>query len=178
MKIKKAESLIKQQLEKHKLKSWTFGWNKSKIKLGLCYTDEKYFEFSEPLFTVMNEKEVLNIIQHEISHALDFKKRGFSNHDKTWKSIALSIGCDGNRKIDVVKLKNRSAVLGLYKFLMICKNHGTINYSTKINNKTLSEYKNGEMIYQCKKCNGIAILHKNGTPIHFKKTKFVKEFIK
>ena len=44
-----------------------------------------------------NEKRVINTILHEIAHALDYRKRGYSNHDSEWKRMAKSIGCSGER---------------------------------------------------------------------------------
>jgi len=42
---------------------------------------------------VNNEKEVKNVILHEIAHALTPKQ----HHNKIWKLKAISIGCDGKR---------------------------------------------------------------------------------
>ena len=43
------------------------------------------------------KKELLTLYLHEIAHGLDYKNRGYSNHDSEWKRVARSIGCSGER---------------------------------------------------------------------------------
>jgi predicted SprT family Zn-dependent metalloprotease len=47
----------------------------------------------------LNNRAYINdAIRHEIAHAMDYLKRGFTCHDDKWRQIAYSIGSDGQLK--------------------------------------------------------------------------------
>ena len=77
---------------------FTFKWDRAVRRFGCHNGRLKTISLSRPLTQYeTNEDRVINTILHEIAHALDYKKRGYSNHDDTWKRTALSIGCSGKR---------------------------------------------------------------------------------
>lgn len=75
-------------LEKYQLK-----FNNRKRAFGVCYYGKiKKIELSEYLCKNMLEEEVKDTILHEMAHAVDAGVRGYSNHDKHWKKIAIELG--------------------------------------------------------------------------------------
>jgi hypothetical protein len=55
-----------------------------------------------------NRAYINDAIRHEIAHALDYFKRGFTCHDDEFKRIAYKIGSDGQmRSKDFFKFKTR-----------------------------------------------------------------------
>ena len=69
-------------------------------------------------------------IRHEIAHAIDNIKRGYSNHDRNFKYIAMLCGVSGKCKSEE-KLNN----LVEYKYTGTCPNCGKkIGYSRKLKN--------------------------------------------
>ena len=83
------------------LKGWRFEYGNAKALAGCAgilngkkiIRLSKFYALHQPNITALR-----NTILHEIAHALDIEKRGYTNHDKTWKKIAKSIGCDGKAK--------------------------------------------------------------------------------
>ena len=75
-------------------KGWTFTFSNKKRAYGTCHWGRKEISLSKYLVPHMSYKDIKDTILHEIAHAIDADKRGFSAHDKTWKSIAKSIGAD------------------------------------------------------------------------------------
>ena len=48
------------------------------------------------------------MILREIANVIDEKNRGSSKHDQTWRSTAISIGCDGEPKGHIEIKENRA----------------------------------------------------------------------
>lgn len=71
---------------------WTFCIGKSKTISGSCNHSKKIIKLSREYSTKVPSMDLINTILHEIAHALAGTKH---NHDTTWRSIALRIGCDG-----------------------------------------------------------------------------------
>ena len=116
MEIEKAEKLAHELMEEHighGCYPWKFKWDNAKRRFGRCKSpfiregmeshwrlngDGRFWiSLSKPLTELNSEAEVRDTILHEIAHALDVEERGTSNHDKNWKRIAISIGCNGDR---------------------------------------------------------------------------------
>jgi predicted SprT family Zn-dependent metalloprotease len=101
---------VKEQTENalkfYGLKNWNVGFDTAKTRLGRCSYTKKLISLSE--FYVVNNSfdDIQNTILHEIAHALSFlvfKERG---HGHIWKSLAIQIGCSGERcrKADEINL--------------------------------------------------------------------------
>ena len=101
---------------------WKFQFGNKRRALGTCRMSKKIVEISQ--WVVNNSDNSIetwnNTILHEIAHAIDFEIRGTSKHDWQWRSIALAIGCNGERCSHVEhKAKVNS------KYTIKCNNCGT-----------------------------------------------------
>ena len=98
MKLEKARNIALKLMRQHGVSDYTFKWDRAVRRFGCHNGRLKTLSLSRPMTEhETNEKRVINTILHEIAHALDYKKRGKSNHDSEWKRIAVSIGCSGER---------------------------------------------------------------------------------
>lgn len=98
MKLDKVRDTAIRLMRQHGLVGYTFKWDNAVRRFGSCHGGLKTITLSIPMTQhESNEKRVTNTILHEIAHGLDYKKRGFSNHDSQWKKLAKSIGCSGER---------------------------------------------------------------------------------
>lgn len=92
---KRAQELAKALMRLHRLSSeWSFAFDRSKTRFGKCNYRKKQISLSKHLVELNGEAEVRDTILHEIAHAL--LPRG-AGHGPAWKSLALSIGCNGRR---------------------------------------------------------------------------------
>ena len=98
MKLEKARNIALRLMRQHGLSDYTFKWDRAVRRFGCHNGRLKTLSLSRPMTEhENNEKRVINTILHEIAHALDYRKRGYSNHDSEWKRMAKSIGCSGER---------------------------------------------------------------------------------
>lgn len=98
MNLEKTRNIAIKLMKEHGLTNYTFKWDKAVGRFGQHNGWLKTISLSRPLtLHESNEDRVINTILHEIAHALDYKKRGFSNHDSEWVRLAKSIGCSGKR---------------------------------------------------------------------------------
>lgn len=98
MKLEKARNISLRLMRQHGLSDYTFKWDRAVRRFGCHNGRLKTLSLSRPMTEhENNEKRVINTILHEIAHALDYRKRGYSNHDYEWKRVARSIGCSGER---------------------------------------------------------------------------------
>ena len=140
MDINEALRLARSKMDEHKLYRWNLKlieslsvagtsqtrlWNlKPELSSGTISLSRQYFEG-------FDHKNALNIILHEIAHALDEpryktvktqyggKKRVAIHHDTVWKSIARRIGCTGDRCVpqDAPRPKIEN-----YNYRLVCPN--------------------------------------------------------
>ena len=96
MKLEKARNIALKLMRQHGVSDYTFKWDRAVRRFGCHNGRLKTLSLSRPMTEhESNEKRVINTILHEIAHALDYRKRGKSNHDSEWKRVAVSIGCSG-----------------------------------------------------------------------------------
>lgn len=118
-------------LDLHNLTTWNIKISSSKSVFGMCRFNKKTINISKYLILLeSDENKIWDTLLHEIAHALDIYKRTFSNHDATWKEIALSIGCNGMIYGDYDTFK--VDVETLYKYKGICQNCNSIIYKDRI----------------------------------------------
>jgi predicted SprT family Zn-dependent metalloprotease len=88
--------LAAREIEWHGLtqRAWRVKYNHSRTCAGECDMRAKTLSFSRHLIARGPLKELRNTLLHEIAHALAGARH---DHDQTWRSIALKIGCDGER---------------------------------------------------------------------------------
>ena len=95
MKLKQAQELATDLMRLHKLlPDWSFTFDRSRVRFGKCNYRKKQVSLSKYLVELNGEIEVRDTILHEIAHALAPPGSG---HGPVWKSLALSIGCNGRR---------------------------------------------------------------------------------
>ena len=85
---------LNKYFKKHKLKGWNYLISKQLTSSGAnCNYTKKLIKISHKYIHRATKKEIKNTILHEIAHALTPKQ----HHNKVWKKMAISIGCNGKR---------------------------------------------------------------------------------
>ena len=102
MDLQELEAIAERELLRHGLQGWSFGWARTKRRLGACNYRTKRIEIAE-YYARHNPREmVLDTLLHEIAHALAGPK---ARHGPAWKAIAKKLGatpraCDtGNETV-------------------------------------------------------------------------------
>lgn len=104
-----AGNLARELMAVHGLdvQGWRFEWDHANRRFGCCRPGQKLITLSLPLVLLNDLKQVRDTILHEIAHAL---APAGAHHNETWRRIALSIGCNGERcyqSQDVVRPPSR-----------------------------------------------------------------------
>jgi len=88
------ERTAKQLMTHHGLtsKGWVFGFDRATRRLGATHFRTKKITLSKHMAAVADEAKVLDIILHEIAHAL---LPPSEKHGKTWKALAKALGSSG-----------------------------------------------------------------------------------
>lgn len=94
MDLSDAYSLACDLLDEHGLSGWTVAYDAAKRRAGVCDFGRRRIGLSAPLTRLHDEAQVRDTILHEIAHALAGPRHG---HDAHWRSIALRLGCSGER---------------------------------------------------------------------------------
>ena len=89
MDLREVEQIAQQELQKHGLHDWTFGWAQTRRRLGVCKFRAKRIEIAEYYAAQNSREKVLDTLMHEIAHALAGPKAG---HGPKWKAIAVQLG--------------------------------------------------------------------------------------
>lgn len=119
MNIQEAKRLARAKMKEHGLlnQGWVFQFDNAKLRFGCChYAPKKVISLSKPL-TLLNTKDrVLDVILHEIAHALTQ-----SGHDRKWKVACVEVGATPQRcySDEVVQPKNARMER---KWLAVCPN--------------------------------------------------------
>jgi predicted SprT family Zn-dependent metalloprotease len=104
------EAIASQELMKHGLRGWTFGWANTKRRLGVCKYQSKRIEIAEYYARNSRRETVLDTLLHEIAHAIAGPA---ARHGPAWKAAAIRLGatpraCETSREA-VVKPGNWQA---------------------------------------------------------------------
>lgn len=91
-------SISKKLLVKYKLTKWNIRFTNNRTIVGLCDYNNNRIEFSRLLLKYGSKERILDIILHEIAHAIVGPNNG---HNNIWKQTAINIGCSGERLCDV-----------------------------------------------------------------------------
>jgi SprT protein len=95
MNLNDARTLAADLMRKHRLpREWAFGFDRSKVRFGKCDYGKKRISLSRHLVEANGVAAVRETVLHEIAHALAPRGAG---HGPVWRSLALSIGCNGSR---------------------------------------------------------------------------------
>jgi predicted SprT family Zn-dependent metalloprotease len=111
MDLKKAQTMMLDMMKYHNLTDWGFKFDKAVSRLGMCSHRRRQLFLSTHATSVNSPEIVLNTILHEIAHALVGSNHG---HDDAWRTLAISIGCDGERCSEI-------AVKAQPKYTIACK---------------------------------------------------------
>jgi predicted SprT family Zn-dependent metalloprotease len=76
-------------LAQHGLAGWSFGYNRRKASLGVCFHGRKLIELSIHLVERNGAEEVLDTLLHDVAHALVGPDHG---HDAVWKRKYVEVG--------------------------------------------------------------------------------------
>lgn len=99
MELSDAQSLAERLMQQFGLDRWSYGVNKRKKTLGLCFSSVKRLELSQNFILYNSEAAVKETLLHEIAHALVGTEHG---HDMVWKEMAESIGASPKRTTNSV----------------------------------------------------------------------------
>ena len=102
---------------KHNISDCTLTFDKAKTRAGITYeNDDKTHKVSVSTvyLETATEKDIVNLLLHELAHVLAGVEEG---HNEKWKTIAKKIGCDGER---TCFFKPKS-----FKYIFKCK-HGCV----------------------------------------------------
>ena len=78
-------------------RGWSFGYDRARRRLGACHPASRRITLSAARADELAEAEVEDTIRHEIAHAIDWERRGTTNHDATWKAVARACGASPSR---------------------------------------------------------------------------------
>lgn len=96
MRPKDVVQLAEELMTQHGLiaRGWRFELDGAKRRLGCCHRDSMVISVSKHLSALNGPEIIRNTMLHEIAHALAGPGAG---HGRKWQSLAISIGCDGQR---------------------------------------------------------------------------------
>jgi predicted SprT family Zn-dependent metalloprotease len=95
MTLTETRKLAELLMKRHKLPpKWSFRFDRSKVRFGRCSYAKQEISLSSHLVKLNGEAEVRDTLLHEIAHALAPRGAG---HGLVWRTVALSIGCNGQR---------------------------------------------------------------------------------
>jgi predicted SprT family Zn-dependent metalloprotease len=89
-----ARELAGRLLAENGLPEWSFAFNHSKTRMGLCRYDACVIELSLHFVELNAEELVRDTLLHEIAHALAGRGAG---HGPLWRAICLRIGARPER---------------------------------------------------------------------------------
>ena len=94
--LEEIENKVRMQIRIHRLYGWRFRWSTGYSSYGACYEGARIIELSKPWVNcnMHNPAEILDVILHEIAHAINRKRNGYDCdcHGKDWKAICIEIG--------------------------------------------------------------------------------------
>jgi predicted SprT family Zn-dependent metalloprotease len=109
MNLKLAEVIAQDLMRFYNLKDWSFSFDRSLTRLGLCSHSKKTISLGTHATTVNTEEQVINTVLHEIAHALVGSAHG---HDATWRAKAIELGHSGARCGTIaVKAPSKHAII-------------------------------------------------------------------
>ena len=149
MELQEIRDVANSLLGKHNL-NWKFKFSNGKRVLGQCQPRNRTITFSK-VYKDVEEYIILDIIKHEIAHAIDVERRGYSSHDSYWKKIAQEVGAEPSRKTHSELLEK--AYKENAKYVVVCPKHGIIGYRNR---------KSQDALYTCRGCGNYVEIKEQG----------------
>jgi predicted SprT family Zn-dependent metalloprotease len=119
--------------------------------LGSCNWSKKIIKISQKYMELCSWDIIEDTIRHEIAHAIDAKRRGYSKHDYVWKKVCLEVGADPSRTADVPKEMTPQR-----KYLKVC---GKCQKTLGQTQRNTFKYKNQNVVHT--NCWGVVSLVPN-----------------
>jgi len=94
MDLQETYEMARRQMDEKGLTDWTFDFDRSVRRFGVCNYRKRLISMSEKLVLLNGFDQVFNTLMHEIAHALVGYHAG---HGPVWKEKAQSLGCNGER---------------------------------------------------------------------------------
>ncbi|MGO0575648.1 SprT-like domain-containing protein [Ornithinimicrobium panacihumi] len=94
MDLTAAAQLARTLMDRHGLTSWTFAYDRARVRAGACHFTDRRITLSRALTAAHDEEQVRETVLHEIAHALVGPRHG---HDAVWRRQAVAIGATGQR---------------------------------------------------------------------------------
>jgi predicted SprT family Zn-dependent metalloprotease len=110
-------ALAHELLSAHGLSGWSFGFNRSKVNMGLCRYGLRSVELSAHFVERNSEEAVRDTLLHEIAHALAGRGAG---HGPLWKAMCLRVGARPERL-------SFEAVMPLGRWRAVCGGCGALH---------------------------------------------------
>jgi hypothetical protein len=86
--------LAMQLLQAHGLRDWSFGFNRSKVQMGLCLYGPRVIALSTHFVELNGDDAVRDTLLHEMAHALVGPGHG---HDAVWRAKCREVGARPER---------------------------------------------------------------------------------
>lgn len=74
------------------LQDWEFRFSGSKEFGGRCSPTKELIQLSGAVTDINSRETIINIMLHEVAHALQYLKDGIMGHDDEWEDICRLIG--------------------------------------------------------------------------------------
>ena len=95
MNVSDAHRIARDALDLRGLSPWIIRWEDGWVRrAGRCDPNTKTIYLSVPFVTVNDEREVREIIYHEIAHAMV----PWDSHGPVWQRVARLLGCSGREQ--------------------------------------------------------------------------------
>ncbi|GEM_PF-5892833 len=82
-----------------------------KRRLGSCHPQRKIIRLSRHFLTLNPFSVTQDTINHELAHAIDYARRGKSNHDQHWQRIAIALGASPQASTNATSPEPRWSVV-------------------------------------------------------------------
>ena len=76
-------------MDTHGLEQWGLVFDRARKRAGMTKYGDQVISLSQPLMSIYNEKQVRDVILHEIAHA---RVGSGHRHDEVWKKEARRLG--------------------------------------------------------------------------------------
>lgn len=104
-------TLARNIMDENGLTDWSFRVNNNTNRVGVCKYSTRTIEVSQMFLPNMSDEVVLNVLTHEVAHALVGQGYG---HGPVWRRTHRSLGGDGERCQSVGLPKEN------YKYVILC----------------------------------------------------------
>lgn len=94
MELGAAAQLARALMDEQGLRSWSFAFDRAKVRAGACHFADRRITLSRHLTAAHDAEQVRETVLHEVAHALVGPRHG---HDAVWRARARAIGASGER---------------------------------------------------------------------------------